>query len=239
MSTEQRFQFAMGALSAVKPLGESRTLPGYIWVPASAHRRANWRGERSGRDAFTFGAATSTVDSNKKKRTAETPLHNLDEKNTMRVEGDADPEEECDPRELEDDGRFGPPVEAGFGIKKADAATLATRRIVKRARKSKGASGENAPAPVKGLFGGGGSGSAAASPFKFNMAPMPASKLPFQSPKPKVGSDAKANTAAVTTFKFGTSEVTARPQRRLNFSFGGRSKTRLAQHCQKYSFNAY
>ena len=58
------------------------------------------------------------------------PLHKLDTKNTMRVEDDGDD----DPRASEDDGRFGPPVIAGFGIPKADAAVMANRKIVKGKR---------------------------------------------------------------------------------------------------------
>ena len=66
-----------------------------------------------------------------KKRASDVPLHKLDDKNTMRDESG-----DMDPRESEDDGRFGPPVEAGYGIKKADAATLAKRRIVKGRRQN-------------------------------------------------------------------------------------------------------
>jgi hypothetical protein len=54
-----------------------------------------------------------------KKRASEVPLHQLDEKNTMRVEDD---DTTTDPRELENPR--GPPAEVGFGIKRADAATL-------------------------------------------------------------------------------------------------------------------
>ena len=53
------------------------------------------------------------------KRASDVPLHKLDEKSTMRNE------EDDDPRASEgDESRYGPPVEAGYGIKKADAATL-------------------------------------------------------------------------------------------------------------------
>jgi hypothetical protein len=65
-----------------------------------------------------------------KKRAPDVPLHKLDTKNTMRVEDDGDD----DPRASEDDGRFGPPVIAGFGIPKADAAVMANRKIVKGKR---------------------------------------------------------------------------------------------------------
>ena len=53
------------------------------------------------------------------KRASDVPLHKLDEKSTMRNE------EDDDPRASEgDESRYGPPVEVGYGIKKADAATL-------------------------------------------------------------------------------------------------------------------
>ena len=57
------------------------------------------------------------------KRASDVPLHKLDEKSTMRNE------EDDDPRASEgDESRYGPPVEVGYGIKKADAATIARRQ---------------------------------------------------------------------------------------------------------------
>lgn len=47
-----------------------------------------------------------------KKRQSDVPLHKLDDKNSMRAQED------------DDSDRFGPPVEAGYGIKMADADTL-------------------------------------------------------------------------------------------------------------------
>ena len=64
-----------------------------------------------------------------KKRVSDIPLHKLDEKNSMREQDDSSTREE-------DDGRFGPPVISGYGIKVASAATLATRRTVKGRRQN-------------------------------------------------------------------------------------------------------
>ena len=69
-----------------------------------------WCGERRGVRPAGWAAM---------KRASDVPLHKLDEKSTMRNE------EDDDPRASEgDESRYGPPVEAGYGIKKADAATL-------------------------------------------------------------------------------------------------------------------
>jgi hypothetical protein len=134
-------------------------------------------------------------------------------------------EEDVDPRELEDAGRFGPPVAAGFGIQKADPATLANRKIIRRGRNKRrnqdgaaGAAGDcddNVPS-TKGLFSKGGAPqptAAAAAPaapaFIFKpQASQQLKKAPFQSPVPK---------ATAPKFTFGVAP--SKPSTTPNFSF--------------------
>ena len=80
------------------------------------------------------------------KRASDVPLHKLDEKSTMRNE------EDDDPRASEgDESRYGPPVEVGYGIKKADAATLvsaAAHPAPPLQLPATGAASPNSPAPL-------------------------------------------------------------------------------------------
>ena len=203
---EARFASAMSALSGIKPLAESTNSepqPGAAAKLAAGSQPAFTFGVPS-KPTFTFGDKRQTLGTGgrggntalaetqaKKKRGAEVPLHQLDEKNGMRLEDGDENEEPVDPRELEDNGRFGPPVEQGFGIKKADEATLANRKMIKRARRKKGGGSagmqcdDGSPAPLKGLFSAKKPSTAAAfsaPAFSFNAGPT---KAPFQSPAPK------------------------------------------------------
>ena len=80
------------------------------------------------------------------KRASDVPLHKLDEKSTMRNE------EDDDPRASEgDESRYGPPVEVGYGIKKADAATLvsaAPTRPRPCSCRRRAVASPNSPAPL-------------------------------------------------------------------------------------------
>ena len=195
MSTELRFQSAMGALNAIKPLGE-RTNSSGAAAPAFSFKAAT---------VATTSAAAAAAPANHfaKKRSSE-----LGDSIDNRNGGDGDGRFES-----EDWDPTGP-------MEKASEEELAKRKVIRRARRrKKGAAPAEGPAPAKGLFGSKAPAAAAPAPaFQFKPAapdPSPAPAFSFGAPE---ASEAATESPAKPAFKFGGDTTTAdKPA----FSFGG------------------